>query len=246
MDRNRHTRTAYGRCNRSIVIERLKGKKPVLFWSGGLDSTLLLARLRKQPYPFDIVQIRDFWTKEQLKRADSLIKKWNLQVFSYPAAAVSLIGQGDDLTAVFEYAVGTARIPMLRDVIKGERCIAELQGMTMQMPPMDWNLFLVGSRRDDKHYAMDKVIPSESWQIGGVEFYAPLFEMTRAEVIAELKMRGLDADEVDEQVDGGNLALCSNCLNGVDAFCPKENKVIPPVDWSRERNLENFREAYYG
>ena len=36
----------------------------------------------------------------------------------------------------------------------------------------------------------------------------------------------------------------TKCLNGVEVLCPKDNKVIPPIKWSRELNLANFQKAY--
>lgn len=226
------------------MFDRLKNKRPVLFWSGGLDSTLLLAMLREQNNYFDIVQMREFWTREQRKRADKLIALWNLKVFSYPPMSINLIGNGDEISVIQEFAVKGGRVPMAMDVIEGDRCLVELQGQRMNYPPMDWDLVLVGSRRDDTHYALNTLIPSETWQIGETEFYAPFYHWSRDAIKRELKARGLDADEVSDEVDSGNLSFCTNCLHGKDSFCPIENQMIPPVQWSGENNLAAFRAAY--
>lgn len=220
------------------------GQRPVLFWSSGLDSTLLLMLLKEANISFDIVQIRDFWTKTQLKRADKLITKWNLKIFSYPPANVSFIGKGSEISTVWEYAVKGARIPLIRDVIEGDTCIADLEGMRAYHPPMDWDTYIVGSRGDDEHYAMDAVIPAKEWMVGESKFIAPLFDKSREWVKEQLIIRGIDASEVSEEEDTGNISLCTKCLNGVEVFCPLDKKVIPPVQWDAETNLRLFQESY--
>jgi hypothetical protein len=218
---------------------------PVLWWSSGLESTLLLAMMREANLDFYIVQMRDFWTKEQKKKSDDLIKEWNLKVFSYSPANVYFIGNDSELTTVFEYAVGGTRIPVLRDVIDGTRCIADLDGLRLHSSPMKWDLNIIGSRKDDSHYAFDgQVIPSKRWQHGDTEFYAPLFDRTRDEVIAMSNAYGLDTTEVDETEDTGNISLCTNCLQGHEAYCPKENTMIPPIEWDRTENLQQFQRMY--
>ena len=221
-------------------------KRPVLFWSSGLDSTLILALLREANAEFDIVQQRQFWTREQKKRADDLIKKWNLKVFSYAPSGVSFIGNENEISVVQTFVTNDVQFPMLSDVVEGTRCIADLDGLRLNKSPMEWDLVIVGSRADDRHYAFEgQVIPSEMWTVGKTTFYAPLFEKSREWVKAELTLRGLDADEVSDTENTGNISLCSNCLNGTeDVWCPRENAMIPPVQWDRTLNLINFRQAY--
>lgn len=219
------------------------GKNPALMWSSGLESTLLLAMLIEAKAKFDVVQQgREEWTNAQKKRADKLIKEWNLKVFSYPPANISLIGQDDEITTVWEYAVTGGRIPLLRDVVEGERCIADLTTHRMYTSPIEWDMFIVGSRFDDKHYAMQSMIPSERWMVGEVEFYAPLAQWTREEVLAKSLEYGLD---VEKEVDEGDISLCHNCIKGQgQVFCPKDNKYIDSVVWDRNANLEAFKKAY--
>lgn len=223
------------------MFENLKGKT-ALWWSSGLDSTLVLAMMIEAKAQFDIIHIRDFWGKAELKRADALIKKWNLKTFSYPPMSVSFIGNDTELTAVFEYAVTGGAIPMLRDVVDGTRCIAELDGLKMYEPPFVYDTYVVGSRKDDTHWAFEnQVVPGERWTVGTANFYAPLYKLTREEVIAKSLEYGLD---VEKEADENDLSICSKCLNGVEVLCPAEQKMIPPVQWDRRENLARFRESY--
>lgn len=221
------------------MFEKLKGRKPVLLWSGGKDSTLILAMLREQKIPCDIVQIRSFWTKEQLKYSDDLIKKWKLKVFSFPPSHISFIGENDEISAVFELPIGAINIPLLRDVVDGTRCMAELEGQRMHTPPMNWDLWIVGSRKDDTHYALKTIAPNGQW--GDTEIYAPLYDWTREEVVKELQTRGLD----NQTADTGDIELCHNCIKGTGkVWCPAQQTEIDSVQWDRNANLAQFRRAY--
>lgn len=221
-------------------------KNPVLLWSAGLDSTLILAMLIEADIPVDIVQFgREMWTREQKKRADELIRKWDLKVFGYPPAQFSYIGNGEELSLVREYAFMGATMPMVSDVIEGERCGITLGEYKAYAPPMKWRTVLIGSRKDDTHYAFEgQVIPSDRWIVGETEFYAPFYDKSREWVKAELALRGLPYEEVSDDADSGNIALCTKCLQGVETFCPQEQKMIPPIQWSPAQNLAAFQSAY--
>jgi len=228
------------------ITKRIQGKRPALLWSGGLDSTLILAMLREQEYVCDIVQQgREWWTKEQKKWVDKLIHKWNLKVFSYPPIQSYLIGQDSDISIVSEYAVGRGRIPIITDVVQGDNCLADIAGQHLYQSPILWDMFLVGSRKDDTHWAKETVVPNETWQIADVEFYAPLYNYTRQDVIDGLKERGLDATEVPDELNTGNYLGCTNCLKGTeDVWCPKDSRMIPVIQWNAGENLKLFQQTY--
>lgn len=210
-----------------------------LFWSGGLDSTLLLAMLLEEKKSFDIIQFRDQWTRAQRKRVDALIETYNLKVFSYAPATLNVIGDGDQISIVREYAVQGGAIPLISDVIDGTKCIESLNERSNA--PITWPLIVVGSRKDDAHYA-GKAVHSERWMVGKTQFWAPLYDKNRDWVKSELKRRGWPSDEVSEQEDTGNLSLCTACLRTKDkVFCPKRGHDIQGVDWSPSANLKIFQ-----
>ena len=236
-------------------LERLKksltniGSRPVLFWSGGLDSTLILAVMREMKLSFDIFQAREMWTKAQKRKVDDLIKQWGLQVYSYPMAKVNFIGQDKQISLVFEYAIGNLSFPHIRDVTAGDTCIAELAELeTTSQPPILWDLHIIGTRKDDKHFSTNGVqlIPSERFEIDSVRFFAPLYDWTREDVKQALSEFGIDNSEVDETEDTGNIALCRSCLSQEKetVFCPLEQKMIPTVKWEPESNLQLFRQRF--
>ncbi len=168
-------------------------------------------------------------------------------MLSYPPSRASFIGDGKQISLVREYAFMGVTMPMVSDLVEGTRCIADLDSHRASAPPFKWDCVIVGSRQDDRHYAFpNQVIPSEMWTIGETTFYAPLYNLTREEVKFELEDRGLDAREVEDIADSGNVALCHLCLDTTkdSVMCPKEHSIIPTVQWSGTANLAAFQSAY--
>ena len=216
----------------------------VLYWSSGLESTLLLAVMSERGEQFDIVQFRDGWTKRQKAYADRLIIEKNLKVFSYPPADRYFIGDGEQITLIDEYPAGGSVVPLVRDIVDGEQCLASLSQHRIFESPFKWEQHIVGSRKGDTHWT-GQLVKSEKWMVGDAEFIAPLFDWSRQEVKDALIARGLNAEEADEQEDSGNISGCSACLTDKgEVFCPAAGTRIPTIKWSPQTNLKLFRERF--
>lgn len=219
------------------MFESLKGET-ALHWSGGADSTLLLAILIEEQKRFDIVQMRDFWTREDRKKVDAVIRKWNLKLFSYPPASTTLIGDGEQISVVRSYADGTT---LVSDVVEGTRCLADLQTQKMFEIPMKWDNIIVGSRQDDRHYSIEgPPVTQGQWIQGGITYWAPLYDWPRERVEKELTKRGWDIPEVT-----GDVSFCSKCLKGTGTiWCPAAGADMESISWDPKTNLAAFRAAY--
>lgn len=111
--------------------------------------------------------------------------------------------------------------------------------------PLDVDLGIVGTRKDDYHPFMGQPVKTQEFEVGGMQFICPLWDYTREDVKRELEARGIDASEVEDEADSGNLAMCTTCLNGTGkVWCPKDEKEIDSIVWDRQANLKAFREAY--
>ncbi len=217
-------------------------KNCAVLFSGGLDSTLLLAMLIEENAEFTVFQFREGWTRAQRKRVDKLIKLWNLKVFSYAPMNTVLVGQDDNLAIVYEYA---GMPPLVRDVVEGDNCLLKhFQEQRMFYVPMQFDTVLVGSRQDDTHWTMGKAIPAERWEFQGREFWAPFYGRSRDWVKQELRARGLDDTEATDEEDTGSWSGCAKCLHHQPTICPLTNNFIPPVSYDERANLTSFREAY--
>lgn len=201
-----------------------------LLWSGGLRSTLVLALLRQADIHVDIVTFgRDTMSKPLRKRMDVLIRDWGLKVFSYPPMSRSFMGD-DTIQTVFDYAVGDAMFPDVRDVSEGTKCIAEIDGMQLHNAPCQWDCVVVGTEKE-----------KEEWSIGTTNFIAPLAHWTETEVKAALEAFGLPTTEEDESVP-----LCQRCLKAIEGevWCPKEDALIPAMGTNLFGNLTSFRKRF--
>jgi len=226
--------------------EILKYKKPCLLWSGGMDSTLILALLRQEGIHVDIVTFgRELLTKKQKARMDALIRDWDLKVFTYPPMNRSFIGDGENISAVFDYIIGDASAPNIKDVIDGEKCIADIQGPSLPGSPVDWDCVLTGIRKDDEHYATSGLDKTSEWTVGNTTFINVLFDWTRDEVQAALQAQGLPYTEVEDDEDTGNLNLCTKCLRAIEPVeCPKDGTLIEPAGRYLQLNLTEFRKRF--
>lgn len=197
----------------------------VLFWSGGLRSTLLLAMLKESGKTFQIVQHRDLWTKEQKKLPDTLIKQWDLKLFSYPPATVNVI---EGLTLGSIYAVNGRCMPIQTRLVEGKGCLlTKLQGMRLQHSPLSWDTHLVG------------IGQQERWSKGTTEFWAPLWDWS-----IEAIKQGLFEREITVE-DTGYLSTCHNCIKGQEkVWCPAEDAYIDSIAWSEKDNTAAFHAAY--
>lgn len=177
---------------------------------------------------------------------NNLIKEWDLKIFSFPPSGISFMGDGESITAVYDYAVGGTTIPVLRDVIEGTKCIAELDGIKMHYTPVNWDCFITGGRKVDTHYALENgVVPSKKWKVGNATFIAPLYDWTREEVQAALEAMGLPHAEVDDDEDTGNIAVCTKCLKAMEPVeCPQDGFMIPPMGQNLFGNLTSFRKRF--
>jgi hypothetical protein len=216
----------------------------VLWWSGGAESTLLLLAMRSRSLSFDIVRFDEFLTRQQKRYGDNLITSLNLKVFSYPSKEVYFIGQGKEVSAVFEIPLSDgSTIPLIRDCVKGTRCAMELGTVgKIAVAPVHWESHIVGTRKTDSHYAFEG-IRNQVWQVGQSVFSAPLFDWTRREV--EEGLRHFGAELPPEPQNTGDLHICTNCLKETaTTYCPAEKRRIPTVKWDRDLMTSVFKEKY--
>jgi hypothetical protein len=107
--------------------------KAVVLWSGGKDSTVLLHIIRyKCKIDLPVVHWREPKLRHRYAYADELIKKWDLEVYDYPASKIALTDGPDTET-------GIHRLDVLKYYQWGKACMVMCLGTER---PKDGETFL--------------------------------------------------------------------------------------------------------
>lgn len=191
-------------------------KCPAVLSSFGKDSMLLLS-LAREVCDFSVLWFRD-GTDESF--AKSIIRDWNLTVFSWAPADIYLLTNGERQAMISEYSFGEDKLPMLTDLAPGEKMTVQLSIHTAPLyPPFD--VILWGAKDVDSHWVKGAgKFKEDGFQLGGAKVYAPLRHLTDDEVRA-----GLDRLGVQYRTESDELQL-------------------PRSQWPAEYPLDQFRQRF--
>lgn len=232
---------------------RRLGGDVALWLSGGKDSRLLLEIMLAERLRFSILRFDETWSREQRAVVDELIKRHDLRVYSYAPRWGTMVGGEDgEMALISGYAVASdsTTASLFRDMVDGERCAFDvpLTVSEREVPPIRFETHIVGTKKNESHWATANrpFTTAKRWEVGDVDFVAPLFTWSDADVIKALRRYGIEWSTPSLKQDTGNSAICSNCLRerrGGMAWCPKAGAPIPTVKWSPSENLAAFQQA---
>lgn len=218
-----------------------KAKAPVVFLSGGSESVLVLDEVLKRRPDAEAVTFNQDFTKDQWQIIENLLERYEVELHTFPPMQSYLIEREGRIAKVDEYGLNALRFPVVRDLIHGERCLHDLDPTRIQSVPFTFDVVFVGTRKEDTDPAIQPMAQPVIEQ-HGITFVAPLWGWTKEQVLAkELPISKEFYEQGKDEFDTGNLVACSRCYEGKRVYCPKEMKVIDPVQWDRKGNLEYFR-----
>jgi len=234
---------------REIIKETLNGaRRPVILWSGGKDSMLLLWLVRALRPDTDILWFREDLTSEQKEFPLSVIRDENLTVSTFAPAQRYYLPNEGGLTLVSEYQIGNQRLPHLADVEHSDRCGLEISQERTPFVSYPWDLSFIGIKKTDYHPLLHGIELLPDGNFGNTKICAPLRDMTDEEVwnaIYELDIP-YDRKRYDQRgPDPDSLYACTRCLTGQgEVFCPKVKQNIPAVVWDRQDALTEFQRRF--
>lgn len=224
---------------KNLISDTLRDSIPCVFFSGGMDSLLLLYLVKEQSDVPVISFVSDV-EKSIWKKFEKLITEWNLTLYTYPVKNRYVVPVSDGLALVDEYGFAGFDLPVIRDISESDRCLADLNKDRFSNFDFGFDTVFTGVLKDD-----DTAITGKNWfdvskQQGKITFVQPLFDWTKEEVEEEIKNLGL----MDLVVHTNSISVCTKCLHGKEVFCPAEQRIIAPIDFNGEEMMSAFRHKF--
>jgi hypothetical protein len=198
---------------RRYIRESLsQAKNPSLLVSFGKESLVLLKLVREiKP------NISLFWFGDKLSSfAQSIIKDYELTVYSYAPADRYIVPCKDGYSLIDEYSFGETRIPLISDLVKSDVC--ELNLPTVRTPLFNWrsDVTLWGYRALDVHPLVGIRFP-QRFDIGATVMDSPLWNWTEDDVFS-----AIEELRIPYEPESSDIPVCEACLEEINATMDKE------------------------
>lgn len=244
-------------------------ERPVILWSGGKDSMVLLDLVRyKMDLNLPVVLFREPWWPQKYAFHDTLAAVWNLEVYSPPPLASTAYQAPDHLVLLARYGMrGSDVIEVPKDVIEYDAsptvswaCGVEILERPRGVMEWPWETVLVGHKDCDIDPVLGQVPLKTARHAmpGGTTLLYPLRHWTDADIWDYIEAHDLPMDEARYHVaerrnwaDRGANAdwfhACTRCLStpaSESVPCPRWQRDIPGrkegVVWEDTLLRDNF------
>lgn len=202
-------------------LANIQAKHPILAWSGGKDSQLLLFLLREIYGEFPVLVFPHWWDNKDF--VAKMVKEWDLVAYTYRPNHI--YASPDHVISY--YQVGKNLLPVITDVLNFDKCGLDRLNISGRVPHFEWDLVITGSKSCDSH----KLVPKLQFPD---DIYTPLWDWTDGEVHNAIDELGVPVDTRiyiggQEKYDTGNWSGCLACQTTGKAWCFKANKEINGV-----------------
>lgn len=218
------------------IIESTNKERACVFFSGGIDSLVLLYLLKD--YELPVISFTSDWKKEDKKKLEQLIFDWNLTLYTYPIKNRYIVPNEGSLSLIDEYGFAGFDLPVIRDITESDTCLADLSKERFTDFDFGFDTVFTGILKEDENFGTNWFDVQK--QQGKINFVSPLFDWTKGEIQEFAKEKGL----TELVIDSNEISVCTKCLHGKETFCPAEQRVISPVDFDGQKMLGAYREKY--
>jgi hypothetical protein len=196
-----------------------KAKSPIIAFSGGKDSLLVLDMVHEIDPSVPVLIFQDWFNPAHKKWAQSVIRDRNLTAFFYRPTVVKYV-KG---SIVSHYPFLDSSIPVISDVVHDDKCGLDWGQKVLNKTPLAsflWDLVFTGSRKSDSH----PLVPELDFT--GLNVCCPIWELTDEQVWEEIKSRNIQTSQTDSDAH-----LCTRCLETDRiVFCPKLQRNIQSIN----------------
>jgi len=247
--------------NKSLaLIQETLGRveKPVVAWSAGKDSQVMLHLIRHVRRDVPVLHLRGFEDETKHDFAEDEIGRLGLSMIEPRPVSIDVVAKGDHVELVEEYRLNPEvalcfPIEAEPDHVPGPNslCAIEKLNQPCDGEPLGVDCIFIGHRNGDVD-PIHGAIPLEADTVEshGVLFIYPLKDWTEANIWEASELLGVPQNQARyERKDMGANAdywpLCLECLKPTDAetvICPKIGEPVYAI--GRDLNLEQRREEW--
>lgn len=202
-------------------LRQIDARRPILAWSGGKDSQLLLFLLREIYGDFPVLVFPQWWNNTDF--IARIVGEWDLTAYSYRPNKID----ATDEHIVSYYQIGKKMLPVITDVLKSNKCGLERANNVLQgaIPCFEWDAIISGSKAVDNHPLIPKL------DLTNTDVITPLWDWTDEQVFNAIDQLDVPIDnriysDGQEQYDTGSWSGCMDCQSNKEVYCYKANAMI--------------------
>lgn len=243
----------------ALIRETLaRAEKPVVAWSAGKDSQVMLHLVRQIMPDVPVLHLRGFPSETKHAFADAEIERLGLNmVVGLQPYGRDIVGTGAHVEVIDIYVLGE-RTPIYYPIEAepgyipgpGSHCAIEKLNEPVGTESLDVDLVFIGQRNDDGdlvHGAMP--LKTDVFEDAGIISVYPLKNWTEADIWAASELLNIPQNRAryngDMSQNADYFPMCVECLKPTEAetiICPKINE--PVYAYGRDLNLEQRRDEW--
>lgn len=247
---------------RLLNIGLRESRKPVIAWSGGKDSTVLLFIARQIMPDIDILHFKTPFMPERYKHHHNVIENSNGNVYSWPPTSVGIRVAQAGIEMVETYGVNDGWIKVFKHIqppVNGKKfaCAKDWLSIPKVVAYSDFDCVFVGHKSSDVDPLGGQVpLMATSRRIGkNVKVWYPLHHWDDSDISNFIKSENIqyDTNRYDSSIKNlddvsGNSDITRTCMLCVDqsqpiaVMCPKHKIMVENI--SSTVNYEYIKEPF--